>query len=393
MSKKINRRSFLKGAAAGGAGLPVPARQPHGVRLRGQREAQHRDHRLRRQRRRQPQAVSGENIVALCDMNDKTIAEGREGLSRRRQGYADFRRMLDQMDKRDRRRGGQHARPHPRRRRGDGDEDGQALLLREAAHALHLRGQSDARHRAQVQSGDPDGQPGHGQQRPARGRRGHPRRRARAGRSRCTSGPTGPSGRRASSARRRRRRSRANLHWDLWLGPAPERPYNPCYQPFNWRGWIDFGTGALGDMGCHTLNMPFMALDLRNPISVEAEVVRDDDGDLPEAVDHHLPVPRARTTCGPLRLKWYDGSLKPSADALRRTEAAGQRVRDHRRQGRLLAAMTTAASYELLPEEQVRRISRSPSRRCRARPATTQSGSARARAASPRCRTSTTPRR
>jgi predicted dehydrogenase len=71
----------------------------------------------------------------------------------------------------------------------------------------------------------------------------------------------------------------ATLEWDTWLGPAPLRPYvgsrNPkdkagVYEPFNWRGWQDFGTGALGDMACHTINMPFRALDLGYPTEVEA---------------------------------------------------------------------------------------------------------------------------
>ena len=71
----------------------------------------------------------------------------------------------------------------------------------------------------------------------------------------------------------------ATLDWDLWLGPAPVRPYkgprNPTdkqgiYEPFNWRGWQDFGTGALGDMACHTVNMPFRALDLDYPTEIEA---------------------------------------------------------------------------------------------------------------------------
>jgi predicted dehydrogenase len=62
-----------------------------------------------------------------------------------------------------------------------------------------------------------------------------------------------------------------NLSWDLFLGPAPERPYHPDYQPFKWRGWVDFGTGALGDMACHTANMPFRALKLGYPVSVAAE--------------------------------------------------------------------------------------------------------------------------
>jgi len=62
----------------------------------------------------------------------------------------------------------------------------------------------------------------------------------------------------------------ANLDWDLWLGPAPARPYHPCYHPFRWRGWWDFGTGVLGDIGCHNLSAAFKALKLGWPKSVEA---------------------------------------------------------------------------------------------------------------------------
>jgi hypothetical protein len=62
------------------------------------------------------------------------------------------------------------------------------------------------------------------------------------------------------------------LDWDIWLGPAPVRPYKMhVYHPFNWRGWQDFGTGALGDMACHTVNMPFRALRLGYPTEIEAE--------------------------------------------------------------------------------------------------------------------------
>lgn len=62
----------------------------------------------------------------------------------------------------------------------------------------------------------------------------------------------------------------ADLKWDLWLGPAPARPFKErVYHPFNWRGWFDFGTGALGDMACHTVNMPFRAAKLGYPSSVE----------------------------------------------------------------------------------------------------------------------------
>ena len=58
------------------------------------------------------------------------------------------------------------------------------------------------------------------------------------------------------------------LNWDLWLGPAPYRPYHPCYLPFAWRGWWDFGTGALGDIGCHSIDPIFRALKLGHPVSV-----------------------------------------------------------------------------------------------------------------------------
>ncbi len=65
-----------------------------------------------------------------------------------------------------------------------------------------------------------------------------------------------------------------HIRWDLWLGPAPARPYNPAYHPFNWRGWWDFGTGALGDMGCHIFDTPYWALDLRYPTRVTADALR-----------------------------------------------------------------------------------------------------------------------
>jgi len=62
----------------------------------------------------------------------------------------------------------------------------------------------------------------------------------------------------------------STLDWNLWLGPAPFRPYHPAYAPFRWRGWWDFGTGALGDMGAHILDHPYWALKLEHPISVQA---------------------------------------------------------------------------------------------------------------------------
>jgi predicted dehydrogenase len=102
----------------------------------------------------------------------------------------------------------------------------------------------------------------------------------------------------------------AALDWDLWLGPAPERPYNPAYHPFVWRGWWDFGTGALGDMGCHIFDAPFYALNLGCPTSVQASSTPVNSETAPLASIVHYQFP-ARGDMPPVRLTWYDGGLMP----------------------------------------------------------------------------------
>jgi predicted dehydrogenase len=96
------------------------------------------------------------------------------------------------------------------------------------------------------------------------------------------------------------------LNWDAFLGPAPERPYHSAYHPFKWRGWWDYGTGALGDMACHTANMAFMALKLGHPISAYGEC-----GDLnPETCPSWATVTLefpARGDMGPVTWMWYEG--------------------------------------------------------------------------------------
>ncbi len=72
-----------------------------------------------------------------------------------------------------------------------------------------------------------------------------------------------------------------SLDWDLWLGPAPFRPFHPAYLPFKWRGWWDFGTGALGDIGCHAMDPVFRALKLTAPLSVQAASTRVNDETYP----------------------------------------------------------------------------------------------------------------
>jgi hypothetical protein len=103
----------------------------------------------------------------------------------------------------------------------------------------------------------------------------------------------------------------AHLDWDLWLGPAQPRPFkNGVYHTFKWRGWADFGTGALGDMACHTVNMPFRALKLGYPDKIECEVASRDYGEtfpLSSRVRYDFP---ARAGWPSLKFWWYDGNPK-----------------------------------------------------------------------------------
>lgn len=109
----------------------------------------------------------------------------------------------------------------------------------------------------------------------------------------------------------------ATLNWDVWLGPSPERPYagGKAYHPFGWRGWFDFGSGALGDMACHTVNLPFAALDLRDPIEVEAESSGHDKDSFPQWSIIRFTFP-ARGKRPAVKMVWYDGGKTPPAELL-----------------------------------------------------------------------------
>lgn len=107
----------------------------------------------------------------------------------------------------------------------------------------------------------------------------------------------------------------ANLEWNLWLGPAPERRYGPGYHPGGWRGWWDFGTGALGDMACHTMNMPFAGLDLRDPVSVRAESPGHNRDSFPtwSVITYEFAATESR---GALKMIWYDGGKQCPTELL-----------------------------------------------------------------------------
>ena len=100
------------------------------------------------------------------------------------------------------------------------------------------------------------------------------------------------------------------LDWDLWLGPAPYRPYHPAYMPFKWRGWWDFGTGSLGDMAAHIMDTPVWVLNLGYPTSVEAisTPVNSETAPLSSIITYQFP---ARGKLPPVKLTWYDGGLMP----------------------------------------------------------------------------------
>lgn len=115
----------------------------------------------------------------------------------------------------------------------------------------------------------------------------------------------------------------ATLNWDLWLGPAPERPFQPgIYHPANWRRWWDFGQGTLGDMACHYMDLPFWALKLRHPTHCEAEgpAVHPETCPLGLIVRYQFPE---REGLPPVKLTWYDGDLIPQTVAGERVPAFG----------------------------------------------------------------------
>jgi len=148
------------------------------------------------------------------------------------------------------------------------------------------------------------------------------------------------------------------LDWDLWLGPAPNRPYNPAYVPFKWRGWWDFGTGPLGDMGIHNCSPIFWALKLGCPTSVELvsqEGNNEETGPVKSIVRYEFP---ARSDMQSVTLTWYDGGHTP----LRPEELEpDRRLGDNDggslfigQKGKILAPGWCAASPRLIPESKMK---------------------------------------
>ena len=348
MSKRINRRTFLKGATAGGLGILFLSNS----RLVFGSEA---NEKLNiafigcgGRGGGNLNELAGENVVALCDTNDKVTARLSERFPNAKL-YSDFRRMLDEMENQidavsvstpDH----THAAAcmmamkmgkHVYCEKPLTHTIYEAKMLRDTARKYKVATQmgnqgtaaSGLRESVEVIRSGAIGQVYElhiWSNRPV-----WPQ-----GKDRPTEIQPVPD----------------NLHWDLWLGPAPKRPYNSIYEPFNWRGWFDFGTGALGDMGCHTLNMSFMALDLRNPISVEAEVFGMTKESYPKQSIIHFTFPKRGELRG-LRMIWYDGNLKPPSHVLDGRNLPGSGVVLIGEKGKFYSMNDYGTGYELLPKE------------------------------------------
>ncbi len=137
------------------------------------------------------------------------------------------------------------------------------------------------------------------------------------------------------------------LHWDLWLGPAPERPYDPAYVPMHWRGWWDFGGGSMADMGCHHIDLSFWALSLRHPVSVEAEGPAVNSQTAPSWLIVHYEFP-ARGALPPVKLTWYNGGKRPHYFAEDKLPKWGDGTLFVGQKGMLLADYS---KHVLLPEK------------------------------------------
>ncbi|PRY40860.1 secreted protein [Spirosoma oryzae] len=135
-----------------------------------------------------------------------------------------------------------------------------------------------------------------------------------------TNRPVWPSGVQSPKDKGESQPIPAGVNWPLWLGTAPTRPYHEAYMPFRWRGYWDFGTGALGDMGCHFMDVPFRALKLNYPTSVECSVgsVYADffkeaffDDSCPPSAAIHLTFPSNDKKVKEIKFSWFDGGIRP----------------------------------------------------------------------------------
>ena len=342
MNHKPTRRAFLKTTTLTGLGLVLNRRAPAigssispseklnigvvGVSGRGHQNLG---------------AVSDENIVALCDIDEKNLHAAAERFPHAKR-YQDFRHMLDTTDL------DAVVVSTPDHTHAvvtvaslkSGKHVYCEKPLTHSVHEAHVVAATTKKHRAATQMGTQI-HAGDNYRRVVElintGAIGHVREahawvgKGWGGGERPATGQPLPS----------------HIDYDVWLGPAPERPYHSCYLPRNWRRWWDFGGGTLADMGCHYLDLIHWALDLRNPIEVEAEGPPVH----PETAPEWLIVRYRHTARGslpPVDVTWHDGGKRPpylSEGQLPEWRNGVLFVGD---EGMLLAGYS---SYVLLPEK------------------------------------------
>jgi len=137
------------------------------------------------------------------------------------------------------------------------------------------------------------------------------------------------------------------LHWDLWLGPAAERAYHPAYVPFKWRGWWDFGCGAIGDMAIHLMDPAFWALELGGPVKVTSKGPEPHPASGPKWMETHFAFgPRGKHPA--VDVYWYEGEARPRPDIAGELPMNGSLFIGEK--GRI--AVQHGGSPKLLPEDQ-----------------------------------------
>ena len=145
-----------------------------------------------------------------------------------------------------------------------------------------------------------------------------------------------------------------HIHWDLFLGPAPYREFSTLYHPFEWRGWLDFGTGALGDMACHTMNMHVMALDLYDPQSIVAEqegMIENETYPKSTKITYQFGERGEGNKLCPLKLTWYDGGNLPPEELLMGEKMKSSGVVLVGDEGNFYTPDDYGAEYVLLPKD------------------------------------------